>query len=97
MIYEINDFITFRYIITGLSSGEVRLHKSNKSTIINTFARFYEDKYTKRPTLACIKLDPLNASRFATGGCENDLAIWDMNNLTAPIFRARNVSRSLYF
>ncbi|RXG57320.1 WD repeat-containing protein 74 [Armadillidium vulgare] len=84
------------YFITGLESGEIGILQGFKSTIINTLPkRNNSDRRIRKSTLCCVKPSELYSSQIASGGCENNLAIWDIQNPTVEVFRAKNVRHDM--
>ncbi|XP_054714984.1 WD repeat-containing protein 74-like [Uloborus diversus] len=69
-------------IITAVESGIVKLWKpeSNEIVEINTGGN-----------LSKMTVNPNKSFHLATGGEENDLKVWDVQNPKAPIFTAKNV------
>lgn len=53
----------------------------------------------EKKNLSSVKLSNCSPSLIATGGKENDLAVWDINKVNAeePVFKAKNVSFILSF
>jgi len=77
--------------------GVVFKEEGGKQTQIDTLrgAKFHNQKH--KPTLSCVKPDPFYEERIATGGCENDLRVWDLNaTKNKAVFVARNVSFAAY-
>lgn len=63
-----------------------------KKTIIKTVVGTNNFIRRHKPNLEAMSQHPAFESIFATGGCENDLKIWDLVNKKKMIFSARNVS-----
>ena len=67
--------------ISGADCGKIYSWKEeNTQEIIDT----------KGP-LSCMIQNPYNKHIISSGGKENDLNLWDLNNTTSPIFQAKNV------
>lgn len=41
--------------------------------------------------------NPFRSHQIATGGEENDLKIWDLQNRSEPVFKAKNVNLFLSY
>ena len=89
----INSTWYFRFNLASYSSGIVSIWKGENVpiyTIKTISGKEHTDKYIKKPTLSkalmCQK-----TNMIATGGCENDLKLWDMIKPNKPIYQAKNV------
>ena len=70
-------------------------HEANdkKPPFANTLTKAYQGPYAKwKQNMEVMKQNPYLESQFATGGCHNDLKIFDLNRPRKRIFAARNVS-----
>jgi len=52
-------------------------------------------KFTVTKPVSIMRLEPTNQKTFATGGKENYLRLYDLEDPSKPLFRERNVSQSL--
>jgi len=85
-------------VLVGLSSGEVDYlmrskDQAQKSPLIQTLPPKYKGPFAKwKQSLEVLRPHPLLEGVFATGGCHNDLKIFDINRPKLRIFSARNVA-----
>ncbi|XP_018013736.1 WD repeat-containing protein 74 [Hyalella azteca] len=80
-------------VLVGLESGHIcSLLKCPRKELIaiDTLHRV-KASFRDKPKLSVVKTHPDHSARLATGGCENDLKIWDLENTKKPIFSAKNV------
>lgn len=68
--------------VTCVQSGHVKVWRYGKE----------KGELFAGPNIHRMRKSPYRNSVIATGGKENDLAIWDLNRPDQPIFKARNVS-----
>ena len=67
--------------ITATDSGRIYSWKDeNTSLLVDTKANLH-----------CMSQNSQQKNIISTGGKENDLKLWDLNNITCPIFQAKNV------
>lgn len=85
-----------RIVLVGLESGhigELEFCKKEEEEPLKLVDTLHSVKcmFKDRPRLGVVKEYPGHEDRFATGGCENDLAIWNFNHPKEPVFKARNL------
>lgn len=74
--------------VTATDSGRVYCWKDrNTSLLVDTKTNLHFSD----SDLHCMVQNPQQKNIISTGGKENDLKLWDLNNMTQPIFQAKNV------
>ncbi|KAF2357619.1 WD40-repeat-containing domain [Trinorchestia longiramus] len=82
------------HVLVGMESGHIcHLFKGEKKDQIriDTLCRVIAS-YKDKPKLGAVKIHPTDDNKIATGGCENDLKIWDIENTRKPVYSAKNVA-----
>ena len=81
---------------TPKQSGS-KTKQEKKKPLINTLVGCKSIFTRHKANLAVVKQHPKCEAQFATGGCENELKIWDLAASDKMTFSARNVSWSTSF
>uniref|UniRef100_A0A6A7FXF9 WD repeat-containing protein 74-like n=1 Tax=Hirondellea gigas TaxID=1518452 RepID=A0A6A7FXF9_9CRUS len=86
------------HILVAVESGHIgTLFKCEKSEqkVFSDTLHGVKCTFKAKPTLKTIKGHPGHATQFATGGCENNLKIWDIERPNRAIFMAKNVPNDM--
>ena len=81
-----SQFFFFRVIVTASESGDVKLWKFKSSDQVEIHA------LNGGENLSCMHVSPYSRNIIGTGGKKNDLQLWDLENPTHPVFKAKNVN-----